>query len=229
MRIQCSDRAQTASPHPSIQEFRAFVTNPSFPCVGAKSALSTGRMEFLICQRLGSRGSAEVLANRLAQFSRQHPGPSVDPVSFVAIFRESVSGEEEFHRHLWMQLQAIHNLDVAEHPWAPGVSADPSAANFSFSVASRAFFVVGLHPHSSRMSRRASQPTLVFNFHDQFQAMRATGRYAKLQAAIRNRDFDLQGSINPNLAGFGEASEALQYSGRVGGGCPFRTRRPGQS
>jgi uncharacterized protein len=123
-----------------------------------------------------------------------------------------------------MQLQAIHDLDIQEHPWASDVSDDPGSADFAFSVASRAFFVVGLHPRSSRLARRAPRPTLVFNFHGQFEALRASGRYEKLEAAIRERDVALQGYINPVLARFGEASEAFQYSGRAQGGCPFQTR-----
>jgi FPC/CPF motif-containing protein YcgG len=206
-----------------IEDFRSFVAAQSFPCVGAKSALKRERIEFEVCDRLGSSGSAEVLRDRLARFSARHPDPGVDAISFVAIFREAVTGEDDFHKRLWMQLQAIHDLDIAEHPWASDVSDDPGSSDFSFSVASRAFFVVGLHPRSSRRARRAPRPTLVFNFHGQFEALRASGRFEKLQAAIRERDVALQGHINPVLARFGEASEALQYSGRASGGCPFRT------
>ena len=46
-----------------------------------------------------------------------------------------------------------------------------------------------------------------------------------MQTVIRKRDVELQGQINPVLAGFGDASEARQYSGRAVGGewaCPFR-------
>jgi FPC/CPF motif-containing protein YcgG len=222
--VKYSPSIQALDRIPLIEDFRSFVLARSFPCVGAKSALSRERVEFEVCNRLGSRDSAEVLRNSLARFSAKHPEPSIDPISFVAIFREPVPGEDDFHQRLWTQLQAIHDLDIEEHPWASDVSDDPSSADFSFSVASRAFFVVGLHPHSSRLARRAPHPTLVFNFHDQFEAMRVSGRYTKLQAAIRERDLALQGDINPALARFGEASEALQYSGRVGGGCPFRPR-----
>jgi hypothetical protein len=45
-----------------------------------------------------------------------------------------------------------------------------------------------------------------------------------MQEAIRQRDIALQGSINPVLARFGEASEARQYSGRAvesNWKCPF--------
>ena len=207
-----------------IEDFCSFVAARSFPCVGAKSALNRERLEFEVCDRLGSSDSAEVLRDGLAHFSARHPDPGLDPISFVAIFREQVASEDEFHKRLWMQLQAVHDLDIEEHPWAPDVSNDPDSTDFSFSVASRAFFVVGLHPRSSRLARRAPRPTLVFNFHGQFEALRASGRYQKLQVAIRERDVALQGDINPVLARFGEASEALQYSGRASGGCPFQTR-----
>jgi FPC/CPF motif-containing protein YcgG len=207
-----------------IEDFRSFVADPSFPCVGAKSALNRERVEFQVCDRLGTGDSAELLRARLAGFSARYPDPGLDPVSFVAIFREQTAGEHDFHRRLWMQLQAIHDLDIQEYPWASDVSDDPGSSDFSFSVASRAFFVVGLHPNSSRLARRAPRPTLVFNFHGQFEALRATGRYKKLQVAIRGRDVSLQGNINPVLAQFGEASEALQYSGRANAGCPFQAR-----
>jgi hypothetical protein len=207
-----------------IEDFSSFVAAQSFPCIGAKSALQRDRIEFEVCDRLGSTNSAEVLRSSLARFSARHPYPGVDPISFVAIFREAVAGEDEFHKRLWMQLQAIHDLDIGEYRWASDVSNDPGSPDFSFSVASRAFFVVGLHPRSSRFARRAPRPTLVFNFHDQFEALRASGCYAKFQTVIRKRDVILQGEINPVLARFGEASEALQYSGRVGAECPFHTR-----
>lgn len=205
-----------------IADFRVFIADASFPCVGAKSALNRGRMEFTVLQQLGTAESAQQLLSSLTRFSREHARVCVDPVSMVALFKDDVGGEDEFHDILWKQLQALHDLDAKSNPWADGVSADPAANDFSFSVASRAFFVVGLHPNASRMARRAPRPALVFNFHEQFIAMKATGHYDKLQSAIRKRDLALQGHINPVLARFGESSEALQYSGRATGGCPFR-------
>jgi uncharacterized protein len=207
-----------------IADFESFVSAHTFPCVGAKSALSRDQIHYEVCDRLGSAHSAEQLRLSLARFSAQHPTPDVAPVSFAAIFRDNVFSEDDFHQRLWMQLQSIHDLDSRAYPWAPGVSDDPASAEFSFSVASRAFFVVGLHPLSSRLARRAPKPTLVFNFHDQFEALRRTGRYDKMQAAIRKRDTALQGSINPMLARFGETSEAGQYSGHPRGSCPFHCR-----
>lgn len=208
-----------------VAEFNDFISERAFPCVGAKSAANRGRMMLTVCEALGTAASARRLCAGLAEFAAAYPDPGEEPVSFVAIFENAVEGEDDFHAKLWQQLQLVHDLDVLTHPWAPGVSDDPASNDFSFSVAGRAFFVVGLHPESSRLARRAPRPTLVFNFHEQFEAMRASGRYAKLQSAIRQRDLELQGNINPVLAQFGDASEAQQYSGKHGGGCPFHARK----
>ncbi|EEF25334.1 conserved hypothetical protein [Ricinus communis] len=54
--------------------------------------------------------------------------------------------------------------------------------------------------------------------------MKSSGKYQSMQEAIRQREIALQGSINPALARFGEASEARQYSGRAvesNWKCPF--------
>ena len=211
-----------------VTRFKAFVAAPSFPCVGAKSAMNRGRMEFGLFEALADDRAAAAMCEQLADFSSQFPTPGTDPVSFVAMFREPVANEDEFHRRLWSHLQAMHDVDAVRHPWDVAVSSEVGDKQFSFSIASRAFFVVGLHPQSSRLARRAPFPCLVFNFHDQFEAMREDGRYERLQEAIRARDVALQGAINPVLARFGEASEAHQYSGRaapVPGGCEFQARR----
>ena len=214
-KLQTSTRALGALKDGFVARFKAFVANPKFPCVGAKSAMNRDRMRFGLYDTLSGEEAARTLCEQLADFSGRYPKPGTDPVSYVAMFRDPVANEDEFHRQLWTHLQAMHDIDSASHPWDHAVSADADDAQFSFSIASRAFFVVGLHPHASRLARRAPFPCLVFNFHDQFEAMRQDGRYAKLQDAIRARDVALQGDINPVLARFGEASEAHQYSGRA--------------
>ena len=226
--LQTSTRAPSALKEGFIARFKAFVAAPRFPCVGAKSAMNRDRMRFGLFDTLSSDDAARALCEQLADFSNQFPLPGSDPVSYVAMFRDPVANEDEFHRRLWTHLQAMHDIDAATHPWDAGVSSDIDDAQFSFSIASRAFFVVGLHPHASRLARRAPFPCLVFNFHDQFEAMRHDGRYARLQDAIRERDIALQGTINPVLARFGEASEAHQYSGRAASGaqdCDFHARQ----
>jgi len=48
----------------------------------------------------------------------------------------------------------------------------------------------------------------------QFEKLKEDGRYGKMQITTRSREIAVQGSVNPNLADFGDASEARQYSGR---------------
>jgi hypothetical protein len=209
------------------QRFKSFVANAAFPCVGAKSAMNQHRMEFGMYSRLADGSCAELLCADLASFSLRNPDPGSGPVSYVAMFRHHVANEHEFHFALWSHLQAMHDVDSVHHPWDTSVSMDPADTSFSFSIASRAFFVVGLHPKASRIARQSPFPCLVFNFHDQFEAMRANGKYDTLQKAIRRRDMTLQGDINPVLARFGEGSEAAQYSGNArlaGAVCPFKSR-----
>ena len=64
----------------------------------------------------------------------------------------------------------------------------------------------------------------MFNPHAQFGRLRGEGRFRRIQQAIREREIAVQGSLNPNLADFGERSEARQYSGRAveeEWRCPF--------
>ncbi len=203
-----------------------YVQGPRFPCLGARSAFNKDRVRFGLYQNLGGADSIEDLCADLAAFSREFPAPGSEAVTFLAMFDESVATEDEFVERMWQHLQALHEHDRKEFGWDTAVSSDPSRADFSFSVAGRAFFVVGLSPVSSRIARRAPMPCLVFNFHDQFEVLRANGKYALMQTAIRKRDTALQGSINPVLARFGESSEARQYSGQAVGAewrCPFRS------
>ena len=67
----------------------------------------------------------------------------------------------------------------------------------------------------------------MFNLHDQFEQLRAQGRYDKLRDTISDRDIKLAGSPNPMLAPHGKVSAARQYSGRAVGAdwaCPFSGR-----
>lgn len=218
-----SEDPQAATPIAAITDH---VADAGFPCVGARSAFNKGRVRFGRYGRLGAGLDIPDLCADLQAFSAEFPEPGFEPVSFIALFDDERLDEEAFANRLWRELQKIHAHDTAAFDWDPTVSDDPAEPDFSFSVAGRAFFVVGLHPQASRIARRTPMPCLVFNFHDQFEALRATGKYGGLQKVIRQRDIALQGSINPVLAGFGDSSEARQYSGVPVGAawqCPFQS------
>jgi len=209
-----------------VEQFNAYVLGASFPCLGARAAVNSGRAHFGSYGRLGGAGfqDQQLICNELASFSAAYAEPCEAPATYVALFDDDVRSEEDFERRLWRHLQRMHACDRLTSDWARTVSSDPESSNFSFSIAGRAFFVVGLHPRASRIARRAPVPCLVFNFHDQFEQLRASGKYAKMQRLIRARDVALQGDANPVLSAFGDASEARQYSGRIvyaNWRCPF--------
>jgi FPC/CPF motif-containing protein YcgG len=209
-------------------DFRAFVSAGDFPCLAAKGTVRRGGHEVGVFAALGSGRSARSLAPALRRFVNRCPADGAGLHAFVAVFPKQVPADEvEFERRLWRQLQRLHEADDLVDEWDPTVSADPQSAEFSFSFASRALFVVGLHPASSRVSRRFRWPALVFNPRAQFERMRSEGTFERLRTAVRERDVELQGTLNPNLADFGEQSEARQYSGRATEAewrCPFHRK-----
>lgn len=212
------------------EQFLDFIDDDDFPCVGAKAALARGEMYTHQFGILNDPANDEKLLDKLGEFvAMMDSCNEVDNSkvhSFVAIFNGPETTDElQFENLLWSQLYNLHALDVRRGaPVASDINSNPESPCFSLSLAGHPFFVIGLHPSASRLARRFNTPVLVFNSHRQFESLRASGRYQKMQKATRKRDIQLQGSINPNLADFGENSEARQYSGRKVGAdwkCPF--------
>jgi uncharacterized protein len=214
------------------EQFRAHVLGPGFSCVGAKAAVNNNTYRFGLYGEMGDGGTTRSLAYDLCEYARERPAFGTDFATFVACFDAPAPADErEWERVLWSQLQSLHDLDRPHHAWDASVSSDPEDPAFSFSFSGTAFFVVGLHPTSSRLARRFAWPTLVFNAHEQFERLRERKQFERVQEAVRARDYRLQGSLNPNLSDYGERSEARQYSGRAveeGWRCPFHARGGGK-
>lgn len=193
---------------------RAFIDDVHYPCVGAKSAIHNNSYRLGIYGGLGEDASTTALARDLKSFVGDSEAFDADFATFVAVFEgPSDLDADAFETHLWKQLQQLHDADGDS--WDEAVSADPDDPHFSFSFARYAFFVVGLFPASERLSRRFPWPALVFNPHAQFERLRATDQWARMQQVIRRKEEALQGGINPVLRDFGTESEARQYSGRA--------------
>lgn len=222
------------SPEPVAEfihdSFRALILNPRFTCVAAKSALNKDNYRFSSYQYdLGSKEASALLTRDLYLFvNDQQRLQNNGFFTFVATFTgPSGADESGFEKLLWSQLQQLHDIDASNSDWDTTVSSDPESPHFEWSFGGQAFFVVGLHPASSRFTRRFPFPTLVFNAHFQFEQLREAGKFERMQEAMRTRDTALQGNINPNLADFGDASDARQYSGRrveENWKCPFHAR-----
>jgi FPC/CPF motif-containing protein YcgG len=195
-------------------QFNAFVADPAFPCLGAKAALNAGSYQLRSYARLADPATSAKLYLDLTAFTGWELARAHEYASFIAVFQGPLGlGEMAFERLLWSQLHQLHALD--QESWDPLVSSDPASPRFSFSLAGQALYVVGLHDGSSRLARRFRWLALVFNPHEQFEKLRADGKWKRMQKIIRDRDRALQGSVNPMLNDFGETSEARQYSGRA--------------
>jgi uncharacterized protein len=194
--------------------FAAFVADPAFPCLGAKAAMNADALELRGYPTLAGVRTSAALFRDLVAFTRSDLVRAQEYASFVAVFSSPDDLDElGFERLLWLQLEQLHRLD--DSPWDPLVSSDPGSPRFSFSLGGQALYVVGLHGGSSRLSRQFPWPALVFNPHAQFEKLRSDGNWKRMQKTIRERDAALQGSVNPMLTDFGEASEARQYAGRA--------------
>lgn len=210
--------------------FKDIIRRPDFPCVGAKSALASGQLEILRARDLQSGWNDLAIHRHLLRWAEEYDGDVEGFRSLVVIFDNPLDLDEvAFEKALWQRIQSLADKDAwLGQPYDQRVSSDPAKSDFSLSFGGEAFFVVGLHPNASRPARRFPRPSLVFNLHDQFERLRADGRYERMREAILQRDVDLAGSINPMLARHGEASEARQYSGREvddSWKCPFRDLR----
>jgi len=198
------------------EHFRQFVLQPDFPCVGAKAAFNSEAYVLNVYGELGVSDSTARLGTDLFDFTRSEIRHNSEYATFVAVFAGPLEIDEvEFENLLWQELRNLHRAEAGQFDWDPSVRSDPNDPHFSFSLAGQALYVIGMHANSSREARRFKWPTLVFNPHEQFEQLRAHGKWKKMQETIRSRDYALQGSINPMLSDFGQRSEARQYSGRA--------------
>ncbi|GAB6843110.1 hypothetical protein HNR00_000455 [Methylorubrum rhodinum] len=215
--------------HPLAERFRRFIRQQPFPCVGAKSALSRGRLKVMVAHDIAcDRDDGRIYPALLAFIARYRGQPELFQ-SFAVVFENARPvSEEAFEAALWARMQSLSDRDSGlGHRHDPRVAADPDDPHFSMSLGGEGFFIVGLHPGASRKARRFEAPVLVFNLHDQFERLRGEGRYERLRASIVERDTAWAGSANPMLAGHGERSAARQFSGRAvpeDWVCPYRRR-----
>jgi len=214
-------------------EFLKMVSDPHFPCLGAKSALARGNLKVLAAHSIDSGWDDLSIHRELLDWVEDYRRSPTNFRSLAVIFESPADLDElSFEAAMWERLQSLADKDHwLGMPYDRRVNADVENPHFSLSFGGEAFFVVGLHPKASRPARRFFRPTLVFNLHDQFERLRAEGKYEKMRHAILARDHKLAGSPNPMLARHGESSEARQYSGRSveeNWRCPFHDPRADQ-
>lgn len=142
----------------------SFVDAGRFPCVAAKSAYHRNNIVENEYSFITDKESDRDILKDIDAFTASRAATDGNFHSFVASFEGPLGMNEiEFEQAMWLRLQALHDLDAQTHHWDQSVSSDPAASTFSFSLRGRAFFIIGLHPNASRLSRRYERPALVFN------------------------------------------------------------------
>lgn len=209
-----------------FKEFENFIVAQDHPCLMAQSVFKMGEVELHTYEKLGDKVTTTLILEDLGNYIKDYNFKDNNFQTFIASFpNEAYPSEGFFEQALWEQLQLLHNQDTES--WDKTVSNNPEDKNFSFSILGKAFYIVGMHPESSRYARRSPYPTIIFNLHWQFEKLRDMKAYENVRDKIRERDKALQGHINPVLEDFGKSSEALQYSGRnvdKEWKCPFHAK-----
>ena len=164
-------------------QFETFIGAPDFPCVGAKSALANDMLRVIEARDLASSWNDLEIHRELLAWARAYKSGPEGLRSLAVIFGgPDALDEAAFEQLLWERIQSLADKDAWKGlPYDARVCADPDNPHFSLSFGGEAFFVVGLHPQASRPARRFLKPALVFNLHDQFERLRAEGRYERMR------------------------------------------------
>lgn len=203
------------SPEEYINDFYAYLNNKEFSCIAAKAALAKQQVHCMVAGHMACPKDDISILKFLYEFVDVYRNSGELYHTAAVIFTApEMFTEQMFDSLLWNRLQALSDADAMHYAYDNRVDANPASPNFSFSLKQEAFFIIGLHPNSSRQTRRFKHAAIVFNPHAQFEQLRQTAKYENMKGAIRKRDIATSGSVNPMLQDYGDASEVYQYSGR---------------
>ena len=199
-----------------IDEFQAHVKQRGFPCVAANDAVTKSTLRYYVAGHMACPKDDRDILQFIYEFVDECRITVGGYHSIAILFMDPVEiTQDMFEQFMWQRLQALSDLDAENYKYDARVDQSVSSPHFSFSLKEEAFYVIGLHSASQREARRFKYPTLIFNPHAQFERLRESGQYGKMQNIVRQRDKIYSGSVNPMLADFGESSEVFQYSGRI--------------
>lgn len=192
---------------------KEFIVDGDHPCLMAQSVVDENTVDTIVLES-SSFKEIKKLYTFIENGVLTKDSDSNVFTSLIAVFPDlEIKDVEEFELFLWDVLYKLNAMD--SYDWDPSVSEKLHDNNYSFSIAGSAFYIVGMFPKSPRKARRMPYVSLVFNWHSQFEKLRKMGVFDHVKKRIRQRDKNLQGSINPMLKDFGTQTEAMQYSGKI--------------
>jgi FPC/CPF motif-containing protein YcgG len=215
-----------------FQNIKKLVMQPNYPCVSAVSSFLKQDYMSANYPDFGSGAAGARLYTDLLRFKNEQRRLKAPFYSFWAVYEDShVTSEEDFEKKLWQELSAVHahefklcEQEGREMKWDPHFSRDPADKKFCFCVEGDAYFVVGMHPLSSRKARRFPYPALIFNLYAQFDELFQKGTFEPMAKINRQREIKFDGGVNPMVEKHGQNWESIQFSGKNNDdqwGCPF--------
>lgn len=226
--IPFQPEASSASSNASLifQKIETFMQMKNYPCVAALQSFANREFMVGLYPHFGTRVGCKDLRQDLLFYLQRYQTSKSQLLSFWAIYESPPPrNEDDFEIKLWEELSHLTSEDQRLLDRDPRVSDDPNHPSFCLSIAGQAFFVVGMHPNASRISRRFPLPALIFNVFEQFELLEQSGGYEKMVRINRARDLKLQQSLNPMVEKYGDRWESIQFSGKENPDtwrCPFQ-------
>ena len=174
-------------------EIKRLLKQRHYPCIAALQSYHRKDYWMKTYENFGGYFQRPDLRADLLNYLGEYKKGSTPYFSFWAVFDDVTNlNEDQFELNMWRELTALTSASTQAANHDARFNEDPSSKNFCFSIGGRAFFVVGLHPASSRLSRRFPWPALVFNTFEQFETVQA----------------------NPMVELYSDLWESNQFSGR---------------
>lgn len=209
-------------------EIGKLLSQKDYPCVAALQSFHRQDYWVRTYRDFGKKHQRPQLREDLLTYLEEYKKNRSEFFTFWAVFDDlEILNEDEFEKSLWQELSALTSVETQTKDYDPRFSQNPEDKNFCFSIGGKAFFVVGLHPQSSRRSRQFPWPTLIFNVFEQFDQLAQQGKYQPMIQINRQRDLRFQGSANPMALEHNDDWEAIQFSGKKNPPtwkCPFHFR-----
>ena len=117
----------------------AMISQPQFPCVGAKSALARDNLKVIAGHSLGSNWDDLEIYRELLDWAREYRDSTEGLRSLAVIFDGPLDlSETEFENLLWARIQSLADKDAwLGQDYDSRVSSDPGDPHFSLSFGGR--------------------------------------------------------------------------------------------
>ena len=190
-------------------------------CTSGKNIIKKGNYDLeVIDYSLFSKTAAKQVCNGLYNFISKYDFDGLYNnnlkkcfFSYIAVFpNQKLFEEEEAAESFHNILYNMHLYDKSQgYSWSKNVSNNPKSKNFSYSIGSKSFFIRFFHQFGHSKPRQSTTPTLVFNFHELFEALRIKGVYDKIRNKYRKWHIETYGKLPGLLSDFENGLEYPQY------------------